>query len=882
MGKMKPLFDKCYLYPVIFAAAPSLLLLVYVLRGVYPFGQGSVLALDLNAQYIYYYEAFRDAILGNRNLLYSFSRTLGGEMIGLYAYYLASPFSFLLLVFPKRLLTEAILCLNLLKVGAAALTFALYLRSSRRANPASMFLFSLMYALMSYVIIQTLNPMWLDGPIFLPLIVLSVERLIDLGRSGMLVISLAVMFMANFYIGYMVGIFTLVYFFYYLFVGGAGLQAAEKLKKFISFTGAALLSLGGSLWLLLPTYYSLKMGKFGFTTPDFMPRQQLDLFDILSKMLPLAYDSVNYSGYPFIYSGLLTLLLLVFYFAAGQIPPKKKGAAAVLIGVFIVCFMVSSVDIFLHGFQGPNWLNYRYSFILSFFLLIFAYETYTAVKRISSTTMISVCLALLLFTALIGRAGYGFIVPEKTLWLSYAGLIIYTLLLYGLKQSDVCPVLKFKLKKMLTVSTHRLGETVLIAIVCLELTLNAYAMITGMHEEVYYSDRGSYSDYFERLYPVVGYLKQHDSGFYRTETVLRRTVNDPLALGIYGLSHSSSTLNSKVIDLLFRLGFSSAEHWTRYKGATPLTDSLLGIRYVLSEYPVNNLYEPFYSENEITVYKNPFALPVAYAVHENYAGLTLDSPDPFANQNALLGSMLGRPFEEIFKLLPIQEVFFENMTGTEGDGYVSYSAIDPAENAHIEYILGTAGENEMYMYLYAECPRKVNIWKDREYLDTFFDYESTCIMPLGAYPDRENISLITTPIESEYYLNQNMFYYLDTPLFERALAALQKKAAAVEKISETRLKFVVEASEGEILFTSIPFEAGWRVRINGKKTAAFPAAEALLAVKLNPGTQVVELSFIPSGLIPGCAVSLAAWVLFARLLIYRRKVLARKGAVPVD
>ena len=32
-GKMKPLFSKYYLYPIIFIAAPLLLLLVYALRG---------------------------------------------------------------------------------------------------------------------------------------------------------------------------------------------------------------------------------------------------------------------------------------------------------------------------------------------------------------------------------------------------------------------------------------------------------------------------------------------------------------------------------------------------------------------------------------------------------------------------------------------------------------------------------------------------------------------------------------------------------------------------------------------------------------------------------------------------------------------------------
>lgn len=871
MGKMKLLFKKYYLYLIIFAATPTLLMLVYALRGVYPFGQGSVLALDFNAQYIYYYEAFRDAFLENRSLLYSFSRTLGGEMVGLYAYYLASPFSFLLLIFPKKLITEAVLCLILLKVGAAGLTFAIYLKGSRKAKPAPILLFSLMYALMSYIIVQTMNPMWLDGPILLPLILLAVERLIDQGRPGFLVVTLAAMFIANFYIGYMIGLFTLLYFFYYLFVSGASLKLSEKLNKFMAFTGVSLLSLGCSAWLLLPAYYSLKMGKFGFTSPDFMPRQQLDLFDLSSKMLPLAYDSVNYQGYPFIYCGLLTLLLLVFYFTAKNISLKQKSAAAMLIGVFIVCFTVSTVDIALHGFQGPIWLNFRYSFILSFFLLTFAYDAYTGITAIGRTAMAKICLALLLFTAFIGKAGYEFIKPEKTLWLSYACLIIYTLLLFGLQQSSSRLDFNCKPIKRLTLSRYRVCEIVLIAIVSVELLLNAYAMIAGAHQEVYYSDRKSYRDYFDRLYPAVDCLELKDKGFYRTETVLRRTVNDPMALGIYGISHSSSTLNSKVIDLLYRLGFSSREHWTRYKGATMLTDSLLGIKYVISESPVNFLYEPLYSTNGITVYRNPYALPVAFAVHKNYAGLTLDSPDPFINQNALLSSMLGRPYEEFFKLLPVKEVIFENMTGTEQAGYVSYRAADPSENAHIEYILGTAGENEMYMYLYSEYPRKVNIWKEHEYLDTFFDYESTCIMPLGSHPGKESISLITTPIEGEYYLNQNMFYYLDTPLFETAVAELRHKEAEVEKISETRLRFMVEAENGDLLFTSIPFEQGWRVRINGEKVQTFSAAEALLAVELCPGRQVVELNFIPSGLILGGAVSLAAWTVFAGLLICRRR-----------
>ncbi|HPJ22411.1 MAG TPA: YfhO family protein, partial [Clostridia bacterium] len=92
---------KNYVYLLIFLIPVLILVLVYAVRKVYPFGSNSVLVLDLNAQYIYYYEAFRDAVLGDKSLLYSFGRTLGGEFVGIYAYYLASPFSLILLIFPR-------------------------------------------------------------------------------------------------------------------------------------------------------------------------------------------------------------------------------------------------------------------------------------------------------------------------------------------------------------------------------------------------------------------------------------------------------------------------------------------------------------------------------------------------------------------------------------------------------------------------------------------------------------------------------------------------------------------------------------------------------------------------------------------------------------
>jgi uncharacterized membrane protein YfhO len=871
MDKLKGLVRGHYAYLAAFLITPIILLSAYMLRGVYPFGQGSVLVLDLNAQYIYYYEYYRNLFLADSSLLYSFGRSLGGEMIGTFAYYLASPFSLILLLFPKALITEAVLAMILIKVGAAALTFAVYLRVARKAQTLTVILFSTMYGLISYNVIQTMNPMWLDGPIFFPLIILAVERLVDYKHYAFYVITLALMIMANFYIGYMVGIFVFIYFIYYHYVREGGESRGCDLKVIGIFLSASLVAVAGSLWLLLPTYQALRFGKFGFTNPNFAPLQKLDIFDLYAKMLPLSYDSVNVQGHPFIYCGLLTLILLALYFTSAGIARHKKIAAAMLLTTIVVFFSVSSLDLLLHGFQDPIWLNFRYAFIFSFFALILAFEAFEVLKKSDQIILFRTCLALLLITALVGRLAGDWIRPEKTIWLSYLLLTLYSFLLYYLKVQQVLPSGGPDVEQP-SIKTVRMKwlQAILLFIVFLELFLNTIALIDSAHKEVYYSDRNSYRDYFDRLYPAIDLLKQNDQEFYRTETVMRRTVNDPLALGIYGVSHSSSVFNQSVIDLMFRLGFAAREHWTSYKGATPVTDSLFGVCYILAEKPVNNLYHKISEQNEVLIYKNQFAMPFVYAVDEKLTAIELDSHDPFANQNFLLSTMIGEPYTEYFKLSTIREVIFENIEGMEQEDLVAYSIVNPNQNAHIEYLVETAANNEMYMYLVSSIPRKVNIWKNKEYVDTFFDYSSVCIIPLGANPDDETISLITTPIEGEYYLNHNLFYYLDRPVFEAAMAKLNPNKAQVERISDTKLRIEAEVEEGEILFTSIPYDQGWQVKIDGEKAEITKILGSLLAVKVSPGKRLITFEYCPRGFKAGMIMSSITWLLFAAGLASER------------
>jgi len=895
----------------VFITAIAILLAVYALRGVYPFGNGSVLALDLNGQYIYYYEAFRHIFTDSKSFFYSYSRSLGGEMMGIYAYYLASPFTFIILLFPKSLITEAVLVMILLKVGSAGVAFALYLRLIWKASGLPLFIFSLSYALCSYSVVQTLNPMWLDGLIFFPLAALGIERLVLQGKPAFYIFFLALLITANFYIGYMSSFFLLVYFIYALYRHGTGLTSRDYLKKVSYFTGSSLVAAGLSAWLLIPVYYALKLGKFSFSEPVFKPVQRLDLVDLFSKLLPLSYDSINVQGLPFIYSGMLTLLLLTLFFTPLCRASGEKKAALAIFALFFIVFSVSTPDIMLHGFQEPVWLNYRYSFVFSFFAILFAFKAYMIVKIEKPDLLIKVIILINIALVMLGRSGYHYIESEKTLWLSHLLLCTYGFILYAIKKTKGLEQNMISNSRWAGHIKRNAFAILFVLIVTLEFFLNTAALIEGAHKDVYYSDRDSYRGYFDPLYPPLAYINNNDDGFFRTETINRRSVNDPMTLGIYGLSHSSSIFHQPIIDLYSKLGLSGREHWTSYKGATPVTASLFGVRYVV----VNNapeekgvlgseaynleigaarqemlqpfdympqvrgipsFYELFFADDGVIVYRNPYALPVMFKTGGQVAALELNSYDPFLNQNDLVNALAGTIGVEYFKLLTIDTIIFENIEGYALQDQVLYKAVEPGRNAHIEYLLETAGDYEMFLYLLSDHHRQVNIWLENEYLDTYFAYNSFSILPLGAYPDNDQVSLITTPIEEEYYLSHNMFYYLDSNLFKEAFAhLLQAGPVWVEKHSEHALTIFLEAKEEEILFTTIPYDPAWRVRVNGKRVEPVVVLDSLLAVNLEGGSQHIELSYIPRGFHPGLILTFFSLILFS-LIVKREVSLNRK------
>ncbi len=207
--------------------------------------------------------------------------------------------------------------------------------------------------------------MWLDGLILLPLIMLGVEYLIDDGRKLNYIIPLALMFIANFYIGFMIAIFTFLYFMFYLLFGSdktLKISIYDKWSRFVRFMGATVVVLLCSAFMLLPVYNALKLGKFEFSDPNYTYSAQFSPIDFFMQMFAGQYDSVNpeKSPLPEIYCGVLSVVMLPLFYLNKKIPNVKKAGYTVFLFIMFICMYVKPIDMMWHGGQEPNWLPFRY------------------------------------------------------------------------------------------------------------------------------------------------------------------------------------------------------------------------------------------------------------------------------------------------------------------------------------------------------------------------------------------------------------------------------------------------------------------------------------------------------------------------------------------
>lgn len=846
---MKTFFRNYWTYFISFIIPLVIMSGVYLSQGIYWNSDTSPLLGDGFHQYVIFDLNLRNILHGSDSLFYTFTSGLGLNFYALSSYYLGSFLSPLVYFFDVSSMPDAVYLSTLLKFGLIGLSTFFSLSKIFKNIPALLRLaLSTSYALMSFTVSQLEIKTWLDVFILIPLILTGLHLLITEKKRILYFTSLSILFIQNYYFGYMTALFLAVWYFCQL-----SWDFKSRKYSFLDFFLTSLLAGLTSFIMTLPTLFDLRTHGEKLTAITKIKTDASWYLDLFAKQFIGAFDTTKYGSIPMIFVGLLPFILTIVFFTLKSIKFHVKLCYATLLIIIIASFYLEALDLFWQGMHAPNMFLHRYAWIFSTLLIYISAEVLNRFKDIklwnilfSMTLLLSGYLATIYF-----KNHYSFLTKLNIL-LTLEFLVVYLLLLLALIKKLISPKIFSILILIFTVS---------------EISFNASSQLNGITKEWGFASRSTYDKDIPSMEAILEYTKQQPDTFTRTEKLQTQTGNDSMKFNYNGISQFSSVRNRSASTTLDKLGFKSSgtNLNLRYANNTIIADSLFGISYNISEtYPDKYGFHPSYQKDNLTLYKNQFALPIAFATQSLYKDVTfndhtLDNQTQFLNQIAGLN-------EEYF--YPI-----DHHTDSS-DSVVNLNGTD-TEDATISYSIEVPDNSQVYLSMTKlnfsnDKKKKVDIIVNGE-KKSFTTDNAFTFFNLGYAEHKQTFDIqVKFPGNAQVSFESPTFYRLDTKKYMDAIRKIKENPVEVSSYkNKVTVNYKVK-NETSIFFT-IPYDRGWSAYQNGKKLQIQQAQTGFMKIDVPEGEGTITLSFIPKGFVAGASCSLIAIIVFIFYDIQRKK-----------
>ena len=813
-----------------------IMVIIFIQRGIFPFGDESFLRTDMYHQYAPFFSEFQHKLRNGGSLLYSWDIGMGVNFAALYAYYLASPMNWLIMLCPKSLVIEFMTYMIVFKIGLSGLTFAWYLKKHCKTDSIGIGFFGIFYALSGYMAAYSWNIMWLDCILLFPLIMYGLEKLVREGNGFLYCITLGLSILSNYYISIMICIFMVLYF--------GALLILEKMDDWEDYTDAcirfavySLLSGAMAAVVLLPEIYALQSTASGdFNFPKTLT-SYFTIFDMIARHLTCVETEIGLDHWPNIYCGVAVLMFFLLYVVCKKISVKERAVYCGLLLIFFASFSTNVLNFIWHGFHYPNSLPSRQSFIYIFLMLFvcfraFMYLEETPKKHINAAFLGSICFVLLAEKLIDAKHFHFSIFYVAIIVLSmYAGVL-----------------------HMFKIGKRELAACLALILVSVEAAANtAVTSVTITSREAYTRDN-------EDVHMLMDMVEPSDD-FYRVEKKTRKTKNDGAWMNFPSVSLFSSTANADLTEFFKRMGCEASTNSYSITGSTPLVDSLVSIKYALysEEVPNTELWAYMKESGETYLYENLYTLPlgfvISHSVEDNWQ-FKMDNPGEVQND---LCQALGN--DAVLQWID-SNTSGKNCTFTPDlDGYY--------------YVYVT---NKKVKSVKAAVPSGSK---------TFNNTDRGYLLELGSLVAGNQITLTSQTDGQD--MKCEVYRFSDEAMIS-LYEKLNETPLKLTSWEDTKLAGTVNASERGVLFTSIPYETGWTVKIDGEEAETEKIFEAFLSVDIPEGEHEITFEYFPAGLKPGIIITLASIAILAMLFIvdrimerrYQEKKAARKAAEALE
>ena len=832
-----------------------LVVLAFAVTKIYPFGEMQIAVIDMYHQYVPFLSELQYKLQEGGSLFYTWNGAGGSNFWNLLAYYGASPLNLLLALFPKEFIMEGVTVILLIKIGLAGSFMAMYLRYVGNRCDMVTAAFATLYALCAYVMGYYWCIMWIDAVALLPLCILGLNRIIDDGRAVLYTVALALTVFCNYYIAIMVCIFILCYYpvLYFTKVrNGTAKGCAIITGKAV---GYSFLAIAMSAVMLLPTYISMQ--NTYYISAD-MPESWSfynDALDVLNQLLPNAELTFR-EGLPNLYCGMLVVILMVLYVASERIGLREKLINGAFLIFMFFSLNVNKLDFIWHGFHFPNQLPYRYSFVISFLLIGMAYRILLQADTFKVKT---------LWTVLAAGTAY-YLIAQKLLKNSVDDM---TLFFYGglAWLALYCGVLLLYRKGHLNRKTFALLIVVVIAA----------EMGAGTCTSFHKVGNSLRTSYFENYQDVLYFAEKTGEEFVRTEMDYCHTLNDPAMYHYRGLSQFSSAVNANVTALMEKIGLEGEPGKNRfnYNLTNPVTDAMLGVKYIIAKnLKLGDEDFTFVEKSGHTrLYESKYPLAMGYMVGDAIRTWDTESENPFEVLDDYVRAATGNAYDKVFYSLgEPAEIKGANCTIQQAaDEKLDVLFTDENSPGTVELEYKSEKTQKYYIFIEASNADSITVNKGSVVDDISIMNDCGSIVNIGEVEAGKTFKVTIDYLKGQGSSDVTCrISWMDRETWNDAYRLLAANTMEVVESGDTFVKGKVDVKEDGVLVTSIPYEKGWSMKIDGRKRDISELTGGVwISASLDEGEHEIELRFRPPGLVAGLVVTVVAAALLALFQLIR-------------
>ncbi|MDO4554298.1 MAG: YfhO family protein [Lachnospiraceae bacterium] len=821
---------------------------VCIAYGVQPFGDKSLVIIDGLHQYMPFFSEYYDKLRNMDSLFYSWNGGLGYNFLALWSYYLSSPLNLLIVFFPKTALNMAVSFLIVLKISLTGLTTASFLISRSQKHNWKVLIFSTAFALSNYMIGYSWNVMWLDSILMLPLVLMGFDRLMKKQDCRMYCWTLALAMIGNFYIAFMICIFLVLWFLFYDHTGIVSFIKNGILFGAGSILGAAMAAIG-----LIPAY----LGIMNTASADMMELPEhswyTNIWDILSTHLavtkPITND--NFDGNANLYIGILSIVLLCLYVFGRRISLQSKIKRVLFLGIFIVSFNEQILNFIWHGFHDQYGIPNRFAFLYLFLIMLTGFEVLEKIKAMRWKNV----LAALVAAGILG--GLMILQSEKEIGLVTIGVSAGVFVLYGLIL--LCGVIrKLPLKRCVAF---------LIAAALIETAgcaFYGYSEIGQIEVPKFFSDTEAVNQVKEDI----------GDDLERTSLLSTKMLDEEIWHNLKCVTMFGSTANGSAVSMMNHLGFYTGANEYLYKGATPLTNLLLNVKYNIRREDDTNLnnFKLVKSYDNMDLLENPYNTYIGYGVEGDLSEWYYESAYPFRVQNDFVWQAYG--VDEIFHDIPISdpETVDCEIERTNDGEYTFTNTSSQADN--LVFTLPTVGGEDLYIhYDGSQVTNAIVKVNDEIRVSKKINSE---IYHIGLIEPGDVVKVYLQLADDD--LKQGVVRLsaadFDQAQFDSLYEIMSSTGVRVSSYTSSSIDGTVLMEEDGLVLFSIPYDEGWTVKVDGVETGITAVADGLLAVETEEGLHTLELDYVSPGFQSGLILTIGGLSLFLALClatVWRRK-----------